>query len=59
MYEIYALITDELGSRAVPTGFGFYLETTAYDRLTEMQIIYPNDDFYVEFVPSSDHFNSY
>ena len=59
MYEIFASITDEYGSRSVSTGRGFFLETSAYDEMKVMQKYDKDCDFYVEYVPAEDEWNSY
>jgi hypothetical protein len=59
MYEIFASITDEYGSRSVPTGRRFFLETSAYDGMKVMQKYDKDCDFYVEYVPAGDEWNCY
>jgi hypothetical protein len=59
MYEIFASITDEFGSRSGTTGRGFYTETAAYDEMKVMQKYDKDCDFYVEYVPAEDEWNCY
>ena len=59
MYEIFCTLTDELGSRVVPTGHAAYLEVVAHDKLDTLQRSYPDEELWVEFVPASDSWNSY
>lgn len=59
MYEIFASITDEFGSRSGTTGRGFYSESSAYKELEVMQKSEPDCDFYVEYVPAEDEWNCY
>ena len=59
MYEIFCQITDELGSRVFPTGHANFLEACAYDTLSLLQNRYPENDFWVEWVPAADAWNSY
>jgi hypothetical protein len=49
MFEIFCTITDELGSRVVPTGHGFSLEVCAEDRLAQLQRSYPDGIFWVDY----------
>ena len=59
MFEIFASITDEFGSRSGTTGRGFYSESSAYKEMEIMQKSEPDCDFYVEYVPSGDEWNCY
>ena len=59
MYEIFCTITDELGSRTAPTGHAAFLEVVAHDKLDVLQRTYPDDQFWVEWVPAADAWNSY
>lgn len=59
MYEIFCTITDELGSRVVPTGHAHYLEVVADGKAEELKRIYPKNDFWVEWVPAADAWNGY
>lgn len=59
MYEVFATITDELGSRTVPTGRGGFLEITAHEVKEEMQRREPGVSFSVEWVAWADSWNSH
>ena len=59
MYEIFSIISDEYGTRTVPTGYASFLESSAYDEMNVMQKTQPETTFYVEYVPSSDEWNAY
>lgn len=59
MFEIMSSICDEYGSRVVSTGDGSINEDVAYKKLEEWKNNYPDQDFFVEYNPSEDEWNSY
>ena len=58
MFEIIESICDEYGSRCVGVAATF-LEVSAYGKLEELQKMYPERDFSVEYVPAADEWNAY
>ena len=61
MYEVFCTITDDLGTRTVPTGTAAFLEVVAYDKLDLLRqsCRIEGATFHVEYVPSADAWNSY
>ena len=61
MYEVFCTITDDLGTRTVPTGTAAFLETAAYDKLDLLRqsCRIEGATFFVEYVPAADTWNSY
>ena len=58
MFEIIESICDEYGSRSISIAATF-LEANAYGKLEELQKMYPERDFSVEYVPAADEWNAY
>lgn len=56
MYEIFATITDDLGTRTMPTGHRAFLEVVADGLATELARSYGalGHTFHVEYVPAPD-----
>lgn len=54
MFEIYSTISDEYGVRDVPTGQGSINANVAERILNKFKKEYPNDSFYIEWVPPED-----
>ena len=61
MYEVFCTITDDLGTRTIPTGTAAFLETAAYDKLILLRQAcgIEGATFFVEYVPAADAWNSY
>ena len=61
MYEVFCTITDDLGTRTVPTGSAAFLEVVAYDKLDILKrsCTITGATFHVEYVPQADAWNSY
>jgi hypothetical protein len=59
MYEVFAAITDELGSRVIPTGDGSLNRDIAENLMMRRMIQYPETRFFIDFVPSEDYFHAY
>lgn len=51
MFEIYCVIDDDYGSRAIPTGQGFATEAEALAAAAQWS---PPTAFYVQWVPADD-----
>ena len=58
MYEVSAVICDEYGTRCVSAAATF-LETSAYDKMAELKKMYPENEYFVEYVPAQDEWNAY
>ncbi len=50
MFQIFCTITDDMGSRTVPTGHATYIETCAYDIADQLKRSYPDNEFWVDWV---------
>lgn len=59
MFEVLAIITDELGTRTVPTGDGSINRGIAENLMLRRMIAEPTIPFYVEYIPPEDEFNAY
>ena len=59
MYEVFATITDEFGSRVVPTGDGALSRVTAENLMMRRMIENPETRFFVDFVSPEDYFHAY
>jgi len=59
MYEIFAIISDEHGTRCNPTGEGSHDRRVAENLMLRRMIKHPTVKFFVDFVPCEDHFNAY
>lgn len=61
MFEVFCTVTDDLGTRTIPTGTAAFLEAVAYDKLNLLQrtCTIEGATFFVEYVPSGDEWNSY
>lgn len=61
MFEVFCTITDDLGTRTIPTGTAAFLESVAYDKLDLLRktCAIEGATFFVEYVPSGDEWNSY
>ena len=61
MFEVFCTITDDLGTRTVPTGSAAFLEAVAYDKLDILRrnCRIEGATFHVEYVPQADAWNSY
>lgn len=59
IYEIIATITDELGTRCVPTGFGSQNYADLIWELARLTKLHPDHDFHIEECSSQDAFNAY
>jgi len=61
MFEVFCTITDDLGTRTVPTGTAAFLESVAYDKLDILKrtCAIKGATFFVEYVPSADEWNAY
>ena len=59
MYEVFATITDEFGSRVVSTGDGALSRVTAENLMMRRMIENPETRFFVDFIPSEDYFHAY
>ena len=61
MYEVFCTVTDDLGTRTVPTGTAAFLEAVAYDKLDILRrsCNIKGASFFVEYVPSGDEWNQY
>lgn len=59
MYEVFASVTNEHGTRIFPTGDGSINENVAENLMMCRMIQNPKIEFFVEFVPSEDYFNAY
>lgn len=59
MYEVFAVISDEHGSRSFPTGEGSVNRSVAENLMLKRMIKHPTFDFFVQFVPAEDEFNAY
>jgi hypothetical protein len=59
MYEVFASVTNEHGTRIFPTGDGSINENVAENLMMCRMIQNPEIEFFVEFVPSEDYFNAY
>jgi hypothetical protein len=59
MYEVFASVTNEHGTRIFPTGDGSINENVAENLMMRRMIQNPENDFFIEFVPSEDYFNAY
>ena len=59
MYEVFAIISDELGTRTIPTGDGALSQSTAENFMMRHMIENPETRFFVDFVPSEDYFHAY
>lgn len=59
MYEVFAVITDDLGTRSVPTGDGSNRRSFAEALMMERMLENPETRFFVDYVPSEDEFNAY
>jgi hypothetical protein len=57
MYAVFCTITDELGSRCVPTGHAAHLETCADDIAAGLKRSYPANDFWVDWIQEDNGFN--
>jgi hypothetical protein len=58
-YEIYATITDELGTRTAPTGIWGYSRADVVLELAGLTRRHPDCTFYIEEVCPEDAFNTY
>jgi hypothetical protein len=59
MYEVFATITDEHGTRCFPTGEGSVNRNVAENLMLRRMMKHPAVCFHVEYVPSEDEFNAY
>lgn len=61
MFEVFCTVTDDLGTRTIPTGTAAFLESVAYDKLDVLRktCVIEGATFFVEYVPSGDEWNSY
>lgn len=59
MYEVFATITDEFGTRCNPTGDGSPNRHVAENLMLRRMIQSPTILFHVDYVPSKDEFNAY
>lgn len=59
MYEVFCLITDEHGSRYVPTGDGSMHRKVAEHLMQKRVIANPTVQFFIEYTHSEDQFNAY
>lgn len=61
VFEVFCTVTDDLGTRTIPTGTAAFLEAVVYDKLNLLQrtCTIEGATFFVEFVPYSDEWNSY
>jgi hypothetical protein len=59
MYEVFALITDEHGSRYFPTGDGSMHRTVAENLMLKRMMAHPKVQFFIEYTQSEDEFNAY
>lgn len=50
MYEVFATITDEFGTRVIPTGDGSLNQNIAENLMMRRMIQNPETPFFVEFV---------
>jgi len=57
MYEVFAVITDEHGTRSVPTGDGSNNLAFAENLMLQRMIEEPDTKFFVEYVPFQDQWN--
>ncbi len=58
-YEIYATITDELGSRCSPTGICGWSRADVVLELAGLTRRHPNATFHIEEVWPEDAFNAF
>jgi hypothetical protein len=49
MFEIFCTITNDQGSRVIPTGHAYHLEACAWDCVAQLQRSYPNGTFWVDW----------
>lgn len=56
MYAIFCTITDELGSRCVPTGHASHCEDSADDIAAGLKRSYPSNEFWVDWVQEESGF---
>jgi hypothetical protein len=59
MYEVFAVITDSLGTRMVPTGDGSVNRQIAENLLLRRMTAEPTTEFFLNYVPSPDEWNAY
>lgn len=59
MYEVFALLTDSLGTRAVPTGDGSPDERIAENLRLKRMIAEPTTEFFIDWTPTEDEFNAF
>jgi hypothetical protein len=59
MYEVFAVITDEHGTRYVPTGDGSLHRTVAENLMLKRMMSQPTVQFFIEYTQSEDQFNAY
>ncbi len=61
VFEVFCTVTDDLGTRTIPTGTAAFLEAVAYDKLELLKstCAIEGATFFVEYVPSADEWNSY
>lgn len=59
MYEVFALISDEHGTRYVPTGDGSINRAVAENLMLKRMRSHPTDQFFIEYTQSEDQFNAY
>lgn len=59
MYEVFASVTNEHGTRIFPTGDGSINRDIAENLMMRRMIENPETRFFVDFVPSEDYFNAY
>ena len=59
MYEVFAVISDEHGSRYVPTGYGSMHRTVAENLRRKLMMAQPAAQFFIEYTNSEDEFNAY
>ena len=59
MYTVFAIITDELGTRVVSTGDRSNKRFLAESSMMERMLEEPQTEFFVEYVPWRDEFNAY
>lgn len=59
MYEVFSVISNDLGRCCVPTGDGSIDLRTAENLMLKRMIKHPTIEFFIEYVPSEDEFNAY
>lgn len=59
MYEVFAVRTDEHGSRYVPTGDGSVNRNVAENLMLQRMIAEPTVQFFVEYTTPEDYFHAY